>query len=144
MGYPDGTESPASWRVCERLQRVETLTLANLRNTSDSRLQAEDTCHNLNGYSLWLEADGCWTDMWGRRICGVTICGQKAIQVGSLPDGGVPESSALPHELVHALQNCDATFNGLFHGQEQHENWLDAGIYEQIGIINSKLVGTYP
>lgn len=138
-GSPNGSPAPAAWTDCERVQRVETMTLSGLIGTGDSRLNDPAACSWLDGYSVWLADEPCWMDRWGRHVCGVTFCEFKTIQVGTLPDGGVPEESSLPHEFVHALQQCDATAGGLFSGPVQHENWADAGIFQAIGDIDNKL-----
>lgn len=124
--YPSKEDRPG-W-TCEAISLAERTTLQALTKTSDPRLQSYDaSCAALKHWSLWLNSDPSWEDMYHRSVAGITTCDYWITEVGYQPDASIMISS-FPHELVHVLQRCYAMPDGGVGQDWSHANWRDTGI----------------
>lgn len=83
-----------------------------------------DACGKLKGWSIYPMPTPSFVDAYGRKVAGWTNCQLNFSVAGA----GYPAKWALPHELVHALQRCEAT-GPVDPGQDDyHANWVRDGL----------------
>jgi hypothetical protein len=112
---------------CDGFQQQEDITL----DIFDKRGIAKraDACKALRNYEVEVITralpDGSFIDTYGRRVGGDTSCPTKTIAVGSGAWHSV--NSALSHEMLHAILDCETGPNG-----EDHYQWNERGYYRAI------------
>lgn len=114
-------ELPKDWS-CDDVQGREEAALWAFKATKDPRLT---TCNLTRFHLMTVDAGSWWS--FGKMVAGLTYCDNGAIVIGNRP----PFESALPHELAHALQNCEPLppYNDT---EGFHSNWERDGIYYAI------------
>lgn len=127
--YPSGDMSPGF--TCEELQRAEDRVLSAAHLVRDPRfVTADNVCKAVKGWNMWTHTQECWTDSWGRGVCGMTECWSGRFQVGA---ARTPSASSFAHEVAHVVQRCtprgkpDPRFE-----DDDHIGWSTNGIYDYI------------
>jgi len=78
---------------------------------------------------MWTNPQGCWTDQWQRRVCGLTECWSGSLQVEGQ---ATPTHSTLTHELAHVVQRCSPRGPQEPTEDVDHAGWTRAGIYAAV------------
>ena len=121
----DGPEDFSAKYSCEALEHIENSMTSALFWIPASRL---------DGYTVHVYPESMEQDPWGRYSDGFAICANKALYVRDMADRG-PEKTALPHELGHAMENCDPGAAPCDKGRDaDHCHWTSSGIGPAIGI----------
>ena len=104
--------------------------------TTDFRLNDQtENCRNLQGYNVYTKPPGAFQLLTSKGaiewVLGYTTCWQKLIVV-SAPENKMWRRSALVHELIHAIQKCEAPRPVDPDGDPDHANWHRDNIYGAI------------
>src|SRR5258706_7338521 len=92
----------ADWS-CGSLQAIEDAVLSSFNRIEDQRFRK--TCEIIGGFAVSvLDTEKFEAAKNGGLAIGQTFCGIQQILLSNLP----PNRSALPHELAHAVQQCNA------------------------------------
>lgn len=86
----------------------------------------------LAGLKVHTRATPCWTDPYGRSVCGLAWCQYGVVEVGTPAHWQHWSRSALPHELVHVMQGCDTPGEIDKGMDDEHSNWERLGINEAL------------
>lgn len=120
---PDRYTLDAPEWSCGALQAVESGIIARFPAANDGRFRA--VCPLLYGWVVRMNPKRSWIDPnWG-EVDGLTDCRLGETVIGNK----APDRSALPHEMAHAVQNCQP--NACAHPgvDDQHWCWSENGVY---------------
>lgn len=113
---------------CDEFQLAEDVTISAFERMVDTNADPRflNSCGALSGVEVQVRPMNTWVDPAnpdaGADVAGWDFCDQGFIQVNDAP----PMESSLPHELAHAIQNCNATAP-VRKSDPDHSNW---GIYK--------------
>lgn len=129
---------PPEW-TCEDVIKTQNTLMHELAFTEgDPRLYQ---C-KLEAYTVISRNESSWKqyakDGGWDYIGGATDCRWKVIEIGNHP----PNNNALPHEMVHAMQNCSPIQNSDSIDDEHHSNWTEMGIKNALSRVWSSLRGS--
>ncbi len=104
--------------------------------TTDFRLNDQtENCKALQGFNVYTKPPGAFrtitSDGKNTWVLGYTICWQKLIVVAA-PENKLWRRSALIHELIHAIQKCEAPRPTDEGGDPDHANWGRDNIFWSI------------
>lgn len=118
------TDLPKGW-YCSDFVRTGNILQAELQKTKgDPRLKG---FKDLSRYEVIVHDSPSWIIKAPDGVfdvMGVTYCRAGEIHIGNSP----PHENALPHEMVHALQNCDPMYVPNSVNNRAHEGWAEQGI----------------
>lgn len=122
------TDLPKGWD-CSDIVRTQTILAAELQKTKgDPRLKKP--C-DLSEYTLVVHDAPSWVTVEHDGtfdVMGVTYCSRREIHIGNT----LPHENALPHEIVHAMQNCDPMYVPNSVNDSAHEGWFEEGIEDAL------------
>jgi hypothetical protein len=122
----DRATGERSWLDGSQLREAESALLFELQR--HSKLDTRQACASLAGMQIYTRDTPCWTDPYGRSVCGLTWCNYNVMEIGTPAHWQNWQSSTLPHELVHAMQRCETPGDidpGL---DDAHSNWARLGV----------------
>lgn len=126
-GMTDGSPVPLYWSALA-IQGIEDATVKEFQEvTGDARFQY--TCQRLNGVHLFVYPQASYQS-GGISVDGTTHCEFSGANI-IIGNNGYPRKSSLPHEIAHAVQDCDL-------GRPWHEGWNENGIFSAIGRVQAR------
>lgn len=119
-----------TWLDGKQLREAETALLYSLAR--HSKLDLGQGCAALAGLKVHTRATPCWTDQYGRSVCGLSWCQYGVVEVGTPPHWPHWSRSTLTHELVHVMQGCNTPGEVDPGMDDDHSNWERLGINEAL------------
>ncbi len=116
---------PAGW-TCENVQEIETAALEAFRHARDERLHS---CGDIHKYVVTINPDEVFASD-GRVVYATTDCDFHKTILGTRDY----KESALPHEMVHMLQDC-TPLEPTNEKDYYHSNWERDGIYKALDAV---------
>lgn len=124
-----------SWLDGSQLREAEAALLYAL--TQHSKLDTHKACGALAGTQIYTRSTACWTDPYGRAVCGLSWCNYRYTEVGTPAHWQHWRTSTLAHELVHVIQGCE-TPGEIDPGMDRaHANWNRLGISDALQALET-------